>query len=133
MQDNSVISVSHFGNRKKPLTFAPDDESLKRLVAHRRVFFDAVYSRMRNGVQLSNRNPVFPQLPRLPFYTQSAISDLVNAKNGLTCCCDCYSFLRLSNESAGSSRMRTFSAQDSLVCDGRRPYINVHDCNDSST
>ncbi len=29
-------------------TFALDDESLKRLVAHRRVFFDAVYSRMWN-------------------------------------------------------------------------------------
>ena len=55
------------------------------------------------------------------------------AKNGLTGCCDGYSFLRWSNESAGSSRIRTFSAQSSLVCDGRRPYINVQDCNDSST
>ena len=33
---------------KRMITFAPDDESLKRLVAHRRVFFDAVYSRMWN-------------------------------------------------------------------------------------
>ena len=33
---------------KEMFTFAPDDESLKRLVAHRRVFIDAVYCRMWN-------------------------------------------------------------------------------------
>ena len=33
---------------KEMFTFAPDDESLKRLVAQHRVFFDAVYSRMWN-------------------------------------------------------------------------------------
>ena len=48
------------------ITFAPDDELLKRLVAHRRVFFDAVYSRMRNWVRLPIRNLDFPQSPRLP-------------------------------------------------------------------
>ena len=32
---------------KRIITFAPDDESLKRLVAQHRVFFDAVYSRLQ--------------------------------------------------------------------------------------
>ena len=34
--------------QKIVITFAPDDESQKRLVAHHRVFFDAIYSRMKN-------------------------------------------------------------------------------------
>jgi len=33
---------------KRMITFAPDDESLKRLVAQHRVFFDAFHSRMWN-------------------------------------------------------------------------------------
>ena len=35
-------------------------------MAHYRVFFDAVYSRMRNWVRSPIRNPVFLQSPRLP-------------------------------------------------------------------
>jgi hypothetical protein len=38
----------YLANPKEKTIFAPDDELLKRLVAHRRVFFDAVYSRMWN-------------------------------------------------------------------------------------
>ena len=55
---------------KEMFTFAPDDESLKRLVAHHRVFFDAFHSRMWNRVRLPFRNPDFPQSPRLPLYKE---------------------------------------------------------------
>ena len=41
-----------------------------RLVVHRQVFYDAVYSRMWNWVRLPIRNPVFPQSPRLPLYKE---------------------------------------------------------------
>jgi hypothetical protein len=37
----------YLANPKEKTIFAPDDELLKRLVAHRRVFFDAVYSRLQ--------------------------------------------------------------------------------------
>ena len=39
-------------------------------MAHHRVFFDAVYSRMWNWVRSPIRNPVFPQSPRLPLYKE---------------------------------------------------------------
>ena len=58
-KDAAVYEMSDEQAQKKKLssdlvlskdlfTFAPDDESLKRLVAHHRVFFDAFHSRMWN-------------------------------------------------------------------------------------
>ena len=44
--------------------------AIVRLVAHHRVFFDAVYSRMWNWVWLPIRNPVFLQSSRLPLYKE---------------------------------------------------------------
>lgn len=38
----------HLENSEEMLTFAPDDESQKRLVACHRVFFDANYGRTTN-------------------------------------------------------------------------------------
>jgi len=64
------------------ITFAPDDESLKRLVAQRRVFFDAVYSGMRNWVRLPIRNPIFFQFPRLPLYKRKAANSSKVTKKG---------------------------------------------------
>ena len=37
----------HLENSEEMLTFAPDDESQKRLVVRHRVFFDANYSRLQ--------------------------------------------------------------------------------------
>ena len=37
----------HLENSEEMLTFAPDDESQKRLVVRHRVFFDANYSRIK--------------------------------------------------------------------------------------
>jgi hypothetical protein len=51
-------------------TFAPDDESQKRLVARHRVFFDANYSRTRRLEQSLIRNPESPQSPKLPLYKE---------------------------------------------------------------
>ena len=60
----------YLANPKEKTIFAPDDESLKRLVAQHRVFFDAFHSKMWNWVRLPIRNPVFPQSPRLPLYKE---------------------------------------------------------------
>ena len=38
----------HLENSEEMLTFAPDDESQKRLVVRHQVFFDAFHSRMWN-------------------------------------------------------------------------------------
>ena len=40
------------------------------LVAQRRVFFDAIHSRMWNWVRLPIRNPDFPQSPKLSLYKE---------------------------------------------------------------
>ena len=44
--------------------------SHKWLQAQRRVFFDAVYSRMWNWVRLPIRNSIFFQFPRLPLHKE---------------------------------------------------------------
>ena len=60
----------HLENSEEMLTFAPDDESQKRLVARHRVFFDANYSRTRRLEQSLIRNPESPQSPKLPLYKE---------------------------------------------------------------
>ena len=57
----------HLENSEEMLTFAPDDESQKRLVAHQRVFFDAIHSRTRRLERSLICNPENPQSPKLPF------------------------------------------------------------------
>ena len=50
----------HLENSEEMLTFAPDDESQKRLVVRHRVFFDANYSRIRRLERSRNsRTPIF--------------------------------------------------------------------------
>ena len=44
--------------------------AIVRLVAHRRVFFDAIHSKMWNWVRSPIRNPVFPQSPRQLLYKE---------------------------------------------------------------
>ena len=53
----------HLENSEEMLTFAPDDESQKRLVACHRVFFDAIHSRTRRLVRSLIRNSQNPQSP----------------------------------------------------------------------
>ena len=57
-------------NSGEMLTFAPDDESQKRLVARHRVFFDAIHSRTRKLERSLIRNPQIPQSPEQPFYKE---------------------------------------------------------------
>ena len=52
----------HLENSEEMLTFAPDVESQKRLVARHRVFFDAIYSRTRR----LERSLIRTRLCRLP-------------------------------------------------------------------
>ena len=52
----------HLENSEEMLTFAPDDESQKRLVVRHRVFFDANYSRIRR----LERSLIRTRLCRLP-------------------------------------------------------------------
>ena len=59
-----------FGHLRKNHYLCTRWWAIKRLVAHRRVFFDAVYSRMWNWVRSPIRNPVFPQSSRLPLYKE---------------------------------------------------------------
>ena len=60
----------HLENSEEMLTFAPDDESQKRLVVRQRVFFDANYSRIRRLERSLIRNPQNPQSPKLPLYKE---------------------------------------------------------------
>ena len=60
----------HLENSEEMLTFAPDDESQKRLVVRHRVFFDANYSRIRRLERSLIRNPENPQSPRPPLYKE---------------------------------------------------------------
>ena len=53
----------HLENSEEMLTFAPDDESQKRLVVRHRVFFDANYSRIRRLERSLIRNPQNSQSP----------------------------------------------------------------------
>ena len=63
-QENALV-ISDFC-----CTFAPDDESQKRLMACHRVFFDAIYSRIRRLERSLIRNPQNPQSPKLPLYKE---------------------------------------------------------------
>ena len=56
----------HLENSEEMLTFAPDDESQKRLVAHHRVFFLAIHSRMRRLERSLIRNLQNPKSHKLP-------------------------------------------------------------------
>ena len=58
----------HLENSEEMLTFAPDEESQKRLVARHRVFFDANYGRTTNWERSLIRNPQNPQSPKLPLH-----------------------------------------------------------------
>ena len=60
----------HLENSEEMLTFAPDDESQKRLVVRYRVFFDANYSRIRRLERSLIRNPQNSQSPELPLYKE---------------------------------------------------------------
>ena len=60
----------HLENSEEMLTFAPDDESQKRLVVRHRVFFDANYSRIRRLERSLIRNPQNSQSPELPLYKE---------------------------------------------------------------
>ena len=60
----------HLENSEEMLTFAPDDESQKRLVVRHRVFFDANYSRIRRLERSLIRNPQKSQSPELPLYKE---------------------------------------------------------------
>ena len=60
----------HLENSEEMLTFAPDDESQKRLVVRHRVFFDANYSRIRGLERSLIRSPQNPQSPKLPLYKE---------------------------------------------------------------
>jgi hypothetical protein len=52
------------------LTFAPDGESLKRLVACHQVFFNAIHSRIRRLERSLIRNPQNQKSPELPLYKE---------------------------------------------------------------
>lgn len=60
----------HLENSEEMLTFAPDDESQKRLVVRHRVFFDANYSRIRR----LERSLIRTRLCRLPEQEPSKFS-----------------------------------------------------------
>ena len=68
--DSEEKDVDKFGSFRKNDYLSTRWWAIKRLVAQRRVFFDAVYSRMWNLVRLPNRNPIFLQFPKLPLYKE---------------------------------------------------------------